>query len=458
MTESKPVVLVVDDTPSNLDLLHAALSDDYKVKVATNGEKALDLAIREPRPDIILLDVMMPGMSGHEVCRKLKQRPETTPIPVIFVTAMSQVEDEQLGLALGAVDYITKPFNHDIVKARVRTHIRNYEKTREIIRENRELRDGKRNSFTEFDEATLVALIEAGEGDSLEFKSTLRWNLFADRSDKSIENSCLKTVAGYLNTGGGVLLVGVDDEGKIIGLGKDHFKTEDKLLLHWVNLVKSYLGAEFIPYMRSIIKSIGDQRVLVVECLPSTKPTFFKRDNTESFFVRMSNTTQALKASESVAYIGEHFSERKRPGSDRHGDQSLTLKTSSASPDESGLSVRREAEVQEDSSIARWINELMKRHVIRTAVIYFVVAWALTESGTLIAETLDAPNWIRRALALSFIGGFPVVILLSWLYDIRVMRERTAESKLSRKRALWLVGILALLSAAIITLYLLMYA
>jgi len=355
MTETKPVVLAVDDTPSNLDLLHAVLSDDYKVKVATNGEKAL-----------------------------------------------------------GAVDYITKPFNQDIVKARVHAHLSNYQKTRELIRENRELRDGKGSSFTEFDEAALVSLIEAGEGESLEFKSTLRWNLFADRTDKGIENSCLKTVAGYLNTGGGVLLVGVDDEGEIIGLGKDHFKTQDKLLLHWVNLVKSYLGAEFIPYMRSIIKSIDDQRVLVVECLPSTKPVFFTRDNDESFFVRMSNSTQALKASESVAYIGQHYT----------GNDTQVTETRLAPPGESGPSTTREVKDREDSSVVGWINELMKRHVIRTAVIYFVVAWALTESGTMIAETLDAPDWVRKALALGFVGGFPVVILLSWLYDIRVMREK----------------------------------
>ena len=310
MTKAKPVVLAVDDTPSNLDLLHSILNEDYKVKVATNGEKALALAIRDPRPDIILLDVMMPGMSGHEVCQALKQAPDTAPIPVIFITAMTQTEDEQLGLALGAVDYITKPFNHDIVKARVNAHISNYQKTRELIQENRDLRDGKGSAFSDFDEASLRSLIASGEGDALEFKSTLRWNLFADRTDKSIENSCLKTVLAYMNTEGGVLLVGVDDAGVMLGLGKDNFKNEDKLLLHWVNLVKSYIGAEFIPFMRSTIKSVGEQRVLVIECLPATKPAFLSRDNDESFFVRMSNTTQALKASETVAYIGEHFSSR----------------------------------------------------------------------------------------------------------------------------------------------------
>jgi len=311
MTDTKPVVLAVDDTPSNLDLLQDALGEDYKVKVATNGEKALELAVKEPRPDIILLDVMMPGMSGHEVCRVLKQNAETTPIPVIFVTAMSEMEDEMLGLALGAVDYITKPFNQEIVKARVKTHLAQFEKTRDLIRENRELRGTKGRSFSEYEESDLLSLIADGEDHSVEFKSTLRWNLHADRSDKGIENACLKTVAGYLNTDGGTLLVGVDDDGEIVGLGKDHFPNEDKFLLHWVNLVNSYIGPEFTPYMRSMIEDVGGKRVLVVECLPSTKPAFFTRDNEESFFVRMTNTTQALKASESVAYIQEHFSARR---------------------------------------------------------------------------------------------------------------------------------------------------
>jgi hypothetical protein len=167
----------------------------------------------------------------------------------------------------------------------------------------------------------------------------------------------------------------------------------------------------------------------------------------------MSNTTQALKASESVAYIGEHFAARKAA-------EPAPLEEAPAPANGKSAGHARQAEAEperageaEDSSLTSWINELMKRQVIRTAVIYFVVAWALTESGTMVAETLDAPGWVRRAIAYSFIGGFPIVVLLSWLFDIRVMRERTRASSLSRKRTLWLVGILAVLSAVTITLF-----
>ncbi|PIM53535.1 two-component system response regulator [Roseateles chitinivorans] len=117
-------VLVVDDTPDNLALMSELLRDRYRVKIANNGEKALRIAGAEPRPDLILLDVMMPGMDGHEVCERLKADPATRDVPVIFLTARSDVADETRGLALGAVDYITKPISPPIVMARVRTHLR----------------------------------------------------------------------------------------------------------------------------------------------------------------------------------------------------------------------------------------------------------------------------------------------------------------------------------------------
>ncbi len=127
--QGKPIVLIVDDTPENIDVLRAILSEDYALKVATRGDKAIELCQAEPRPDLILLDVMMPGMDGYEVCRRLKQDPQTRRIPVIFVTAMNEVGDEVKGLELGAVDYLTKPVQPAIVKARVRNHLRLYKQT-----------------------------------------------------------------------------------------------------------------------------------------------------------------------------------------------------------------------------------------------------------------------------------------------------------------------------------------
>jgi putative two-component system response regulator len=134
----KPVVLVVDDTPDNIDVISGILRSDYKVKAALSGQKALKIAQSIPAPDIILLDVMMPEMDGYEVCRRLKDNPQTKNIPVIFVTAKDAESDEAFGLDLGAVDYITKPVNPAIVQARVRTHLFLYDQNRHLEKTVRE--------------------------------------------------------------------------------------------------------------------------------------------------------------------------------------------------------------------------------------------------------------------------------------------------------------------------------
>lgn len=118
-----PTLLIVDDNAENLTLLGELLHATYRVRAAASGERALQLARLEPVPDLILLDIMMPGMSGHEVLERLRADPVTHDVPVIFTTAMDAEEDEERGLALGAVDYITKPLRPPIVLARVRTHL-----------------------------------------------------------------------------------------------------------------------------------------------------------------------------------------------------------------------------------------------------------------------------------------------------------------------------------------------
>jgi putative two-component system response regulator len=116
--------LVVDDTPDNLKIMSGLLKDTYRVKIANSGEKALSIVQSEEPPDMVLLDIMMPEMDGHEVCRRLKKDPKSKNIPIIFLTAKAEVSDEEEGLKLGAVDYITKPISPPIVMARVETHLK----------------------------------------------------------------------------------------------------------------------------------------------------------------------------------------------------------------------------------------------------------------------------------------------------------------------------------------------
>lgn len=118
----KQRILIVDDVKTNIEILANLLKDKYIIQIATNGKKALDIAFSSNPPDLILLDVIMQGMSGYDVCKKLKESSKTENIPVIFITGKVSVEDEIYGFELGAVDYITKPFSPVVVKARVNNH------------------------------------------------------------------------------------------------------------------------------------------------------------------------------------------------------------------------------------------------------------------------------------------------------------------------------------------------
>ena len=137
----RPIILVVDDTPENIDVLKGSLVADYTVRPAPNGPIALKAANIRPCPDLVLLDIMMPGMDGYEVCRRLKAQEATRDVPVIFVTAKSEEADELEGLKLGAVDYITKPFSVPIVMARVKTHLALRSANQKLDEQNRLLRD-----------------------------------------------------------------------------------------------------------------------------------------------------------------------------------------------------------------------------------------------------------------------------------------------------------------------------
>lgn len=118
----KSTILVVDDTPENLLLISDLLRKHYKVKVANNGDRALSIAQAEPRPDLILLDLMMPVMDGYEVCRLLKSNPATSSIPVVFLTA--SLDNDQKGLEIGAVGYLTKPVKSALLMESIKTHLR----------------------------------------------------------------------------------------------------------------------------------------------------------------------------------------------------------------------------------------------------------------------------------------------------------------------------------------------
>lgn len=149
----------------------------------------------------------------------------------------------------------------------------------------------------------VLVLIKKGENDKLEFKSTLRTNLHTNQFDRKIEHSTLKTISAFLNSEGGVLLIGVSDNNTIFGIEKDNFQSNDKFNLHFTNLIKEYVGNEFLPYLHFELVLVEDKNILKVDCMKSDKPVFLKFDKIEEFYIRVGSATVQISGSKLVNYI-----------------------------------------------------------------------------------------------------------------------------------------------------------
>ena len=202
-SSQKQSVLVVDDSPENITILGALLRSDYTVRVATNGEKALKIVASDNPPDLILLDVVMPGIDGYEVCKRIKSDSRTKNIPIIFITAKSTEEDEIKGFEIGAVDYVTKPFSPVVVKARVRTHVE-LKKYRDFL-ENTAYCDGltaiaNRRRFDEYYELVWNFAVRGSLPLSLIMIDIDHFKLFNDNYGHQAGDECLIKIANMLST------------------------------------------------------------------------------------------------------------------------------------------------------------------------------------------------------------------------------------------------------------------
>ncbi|MBT3785002.1 response regulator, partial [bacterium] len=193
----KPTILIVDDVAENLAVLREILKSDYSVLASRDGETAIEIASGKRKPDLILLDVMMPGMSGYEVCQRLKSEPGTQNIPVIFVTARVEVEDEQQGFELGAVDYVTKPINPHILTARVKTQLllkrqadelREYALGLQDLIEVKSLELVKNEVFLTHILDSLSNLIVILDSGKRIIKVNCAWKEFCDHNNPGLEN------------------------------------------------------------------------------------------------------------------------------------------------------------------------------------------------------------------------------------------------------------------------------
>jgi DNA-binding response OmpR family regulator len=287
----RPSILMVDDEPSCLQVLSSALNGTgYQLICATNGVDALRLA-RERSPHLVLLDVMMPETDGFSLCQSLRAEPATRDVPIIFLSSLQNPAERARGIDLGAVDFITKPFDPVEIRARVRRQV--------------ELQDERRRLLPRSPEERVAQIIREGENDRTEFKSTLRWSLNEKKLDHGVEIAWLKTVAAFLNSGGGRLVVGVDDRGVPLGIEADGFENEDKYLLHVNNRLQQHIGMEHAANVRFGLCPAGNKKVLLIDCSPASKPAFLTDAGQEFFYVRAGPGTRKLTMSEMLAYVLE---------------------------------------------------------------------------------------------------------------------------------------------------------
>lgn len=290
-------ILVVDDQEQNRDMLSRRLAKQgFETRQAESGQEALEVIAAE-QIDLVLLDIRMPGMDGNEVLEKIRRQFSPTELPVIMVTAETDSDSEVRSIGLGADDYVTKPIDFKILLARLNHKLAISKSVKE------RLQTIKPPVESVLNEASILALIARGESSKLEFKSTLRWNIHSGAIGKEIETAWLKTIVAFLNSEGGVLLVGIKDDGSIHGLSDDKFKTDDKLMLYVTSCLKENIGSEYIGSIFYDLVSVGDQQVLYFKCSAVSEPVFLKQGNTEEFYARFGPSSGKLNTKEVIAYL-----------------------------------------------------------------------------------------------------------------------------------------------------------
>lgn len=260
-----------------------------KIDYVSDGEAAFE-RLKSEAFDLLLLDLSMPPgrWGGLWLLEKIRNNSINT--SVIVVSGEGGQSETIQALRLGAVDYVTK----EQLSGELPEQIKNVLKTK-------------------IGGLDIRKLISMGESETLEFKSTMRINLHSGKPDSSMELAVIKTIAAFLNSNGGTLLVGVSDDGRILGIDSDKFSTTDKFELHFRNLMREHIGSEFSFLMVTGLHSVSGLNVFSILCKPSSKPVYVnwkypgQSQHQELFFVRAGPQTENFSTKQAVDYITENF-------------------------------------------------------------------------------------------------------------------------------------------------------
>ncbi len=225
----------------------------------------------------------------------------------VVVQALSGLHNSSLVLPLVLVSGIISP--NEYVKGLIATKIQSYAHydsllldvtmAMEYLEDNQPGAEAIRQ---------VITFIREGENENVEFKSTLRWDIRAGKTNQAIERACLKTISAFLNSRGGTLLIGVRDDGSIEGIESDKFVNEDKFLLHLWTLIRSCLGRDVSRYIRTRLEKTDEKNICIVQCLQSNRPVFLRQPGfDEEFFIRIGPSSNAMDISEALKYIADHF-------------------------------------------------------------------------------------------------------------------------------------------------------
>ncbi len=287
----KTILLIDDDqlTRKTFKLLFA--DTDFFLVCAKNSIVGL-AQFKSKDFDLVLLDIIMPDLNniqseiaGLELLKIFKKiKPD---IPVIMNSVITEIETGVSAMKYGAHDYIPKD---SLSKAEI------INKINETIKKNQ-------LSIIKNKEKMIFTLLSNGENHLLEFKSSLRWDLRKKITSREIEFSWLKTIVAFMNSEGGELLIGADDDANIVGITNDNFKNEDKYLLHFTNLVNQYIGLEFSKFIYFELINIENEKVLYVKCEVTKNPVLLKKNGKEEFYIRVGPSSRKLSPSKMLDYL-----------------------------------------------------------------------------------------------------------------------------------------------------------